>query len=112
MSRPLVLSLAALIVAAAGWFALLAVPRPVAAADADKADKADKKSAATFEMYKDKAGEYRWRLRTRNTQVIATSGQGYSSKRACEEGIESVKKNAPDAAVQEKEGDATGGAKE
>ena len=104
-SRTLVLSsLAGLILAAAGFFALAAAPRPAAAAETDK------KSAATFEMYKDKAGDYRWRLRTANSQVIATSGQGYSSKRACEEGIESVKKNAPDAAVEEKESDAAAGA--
>jgi uncharacterized protein YegP (UPF0339 family) len=92
----LVLSLASLVLAAAGLFALTAAPRPAVARQPDK------KSAATFEVYKDKAGEYRWRLRTTNTQVIATSGEGYSSKRACEDGIASVKKNAPDAAVEEK----------
>jgi uncharacterized protein YegP (UPF0339 family) len=107
MSRTLVLSLASLVLAAAGLIALTAAPRPAVAHQP-----ADKKSAATFEVYKDKAGEYRWRLRTTNTQVIAASGQGYSSKRACEEGIESVKKNAPDAAVEEKESDASGGAKD
>jgi uncharacterized protein YegP (UPF0339 family) len=63
-------------------------------------------AAATFEVYKDKSGEYRWRLRMRNTKVIATSGEGYSTKRACEEAIESVKKNAADAPVEEKQSDA------
>ena len=111
MSRILVLSLASLVLAAAGLIALTAAPRPALARPA-VARESDKKSAATFEVYKDKAGEYRWRLRTTNTQVIASSGQGYSSKRACEEGIESVKKNAPDAAVEEKESDASGGAKD
>ena len=106
MPRVLTLSLAGLVLAAAGLLAVVPAPRAIAA------DEPAKKSAATFEIYKDKAGEYRWRLRTQNTQVIATSGQGYSSKRACEEGIESVKKNAPDAAVEEKEPDAAGGAKE
>lgn len=101
MSRILVLSLASLVLVAAGFLALSAAPRPAVAREPDK------KSAATFEVYKDKAGEYRWRLRTTNTQVIATSGEGYSSKRACEEGIESVKKNAPDAAVEVKESDAS-----
>jgi uncharacterized protein YegP (UPF0339 family) len=80
-------------------FVLPAQPAVAAAAEGEK------KSAATFEIYKDKGGDYRWRLRTTNTQVIATSGQGYSTKRACEEGIESVKKNAPDAAVEEKAGE-------
>jgi uncharacterized protein YegP (UPF0339 family) len=106
MSRTLVLSLAGLILFAAGLVAFVGTPRPARAAESEK------KSAATFEVYKDKSGGYRWRLRTTNTQVIATSGQGYSSKRACEDGIESVKKNAPDAAIEEKESDATGGAKE
>ena len=62
--------------------------------------------AYKFEVYKDKAGEYRWRLRMQNTKVIATSGEGYTTKRACEEAIDSVKKNAADAQVEEKESDA------
>ena len=60
-----------------------------------------KKSGAAFEVYQDKAGEYRWRLRTTNSQVIATSGAGYKEKRSCMDGIESVKKNAKDAEVKE-----------
>src|SRR5262245_29141274 len=65
------------------------------------ADESEKKSTATFEVYKDKAGEFRWRLRAQNTNVIASSGQGYSSKQACLDGIESVKKSAADAPVKE-----------
>lgn len=71
------------------------VTRPAVAADEEK------KSAATFEVYKDKSGDFRWRLRAKNTNVIASGGQGYSSKQACLDGIESVKKNAADAAVKE-----------
>lgn len=51
-----------------------------------------------FEMYEDKAGEYRFRLKAKNGEVIATS-EGYKSKASCENGIESVKKNAPDAEI-------------
>ncbi len=51
-----------------------------------------------FEMYTDKSGEYRFRLKARNGEVIATS-EGYSSKAACENGIESVRKNVLDAEV-------------
>lgn len=51
-----------------------------------------------FEMYKDKAGEYRFRLKARNGEIIATS-EGYTSKSGCENGIESVRKNAPDAEI-------------
>ncbi|MGD9143706.1 MAG: YegP family protein [Dehalococcoidia bacterium] len=57
--------------------------------------------AATFELYKDKAGEYRWRLRHENGNIIADSGQGYSSRAGAENGIESVRGNAPDAPVED-----------
>lgn len=53
-----------------------------------------------FEMYQDKAGEYRFRLKAKNGEVIAVS-EGYKSKDSCENGIESVKKNAPDAEIVE-----------
>jgi uncharacterized protein YegP (UPF0339 family) len=96
MRSTLALTLSGLMLGTAVLVNFILPARPAAAAEGEK------KSAATFEVYKDKGGDYRWRLRTTNTQVIATSGQGYSTKRACEEGIESVKKNAPDAAVEEK----------
>ncbi len=51
-----------------------------------------------FEMYTDKAGEYRFRLKARNGEIIATS-EGYSAKAGCENGIESVRKNATDAEI-------------
>ena len=53
-----------------------------------------------FEVYTGKGGEYRFRLKAANGEIIAT-GEGYSSKQACLNGIESVKKNAPDAPVVE-----------
>ena len=53
-----------------------------------------------FEMYQDKAGEYRFRLKATNGQVIATS-EGYTAKAGCINGIESVKKNAPEAEIVE-----------
>ena len=51
------------------------------------------------EMYLDKAGEYRFRLKARNGEIIATS-EGYKAKAGCLNGIESVRKNAPDAAIE------------
>ena len=51
-----------------------------------------------FEMYLDKAGEFRFRLKARNGEIIAVS-EGYKAKSGCLNGIESVKKNAPDAEV-------------
>ena len=53
-----------------------------------------------FEMYEDKAGEFRFRLKARNGEIIATS-EGYKTKASCENGIDSVKKNAPEAEVVE-----------
>ena len=53
-----------------------------------------------FEMYQDKAGEYRFRLKATNGQIIAVS-EGYVAKASCVNGIESVQKNAPDAEVIE-----------
>lgn len=52
-----------------------------------------------FEMYTDKKGETRFRLKATNGQVIAT-GEGYTTKAACKNGIESVRKNAADAPVE------------
>lgn len=53
-----------------------------------------------FEVYTDKAGEYRFRLKARNGEIIAVS-EGYKAKASCLNGIESVRKNAPDAEVVE-----------
>ena len=53
-----------------------------------------------FELYADKSGEFRFRLKAKNGQIIATS-EAYKTKASCENGIESVKKNAPEAEVAE-----------
>ena len=50
---------------------------------------------AKFEVYNDKKGEFRFRLKASNGQVILT-GQGYKAKPSCMNGIESVKKNCKD----------------
>ena len=52
----------------------------------------------TFEIYSDSAGEFRFRLKAKNGECIATS-EGYKSKSACLNGIESVRENAPDAEI-------------
>lgn len=52
-----------------------------------------------FELYADRAGEFRFRLKARNGQVIAVS-EGYKAKAGCLNGIESVRKNAPNASVE------------
>ena len=55
-----------------------------------------------FEVYLDNAGEYRFRLKCANGQIIAV-GEGYKAKASCLNGIESIKKNAPEAPVVEAE---------
>lgn len=53
-----------------------------------------------FELYLDRAGEYRFRLKARNGAIIAIS-EGYHSWDACKNGIESVRRNAPIAEIQQ-----------
>ncbi|TPG17134.1 YegP family protein [Pedococcus bigeumensis] len=59
--------------------------------------------AGKFELYQDKAGKYRFRLKSSNGQVIAV-GEAYESKAAAQSGIDSVQKNAPGAPVVEVDG--------
>ena len=49
-----------------------------------------------FELYKDKGGEFRWRLKAANGAVMATPGQGYKALADAKNNIESVKKSATD----------------
>lgn len=51
-----------------------------------------------FEVYTDKAGETRFRLKARNGEIIAT-GEGYKVKTSCLNGVESVRKNVVDAEI-------------
>ena len=52
-----------------------------------------------FELYTDKAGEFRFRLKAKNGQIIAV-GESYKKKPSCLNGIESIKKNAPEAELK------------
>lgn len=53
-----------------------------------------------FELYADKRGQFRFRLRAANGKIIAIS-EGYTTKAGCLAGIDSVRKNAPTAQVEE-----------
>ena len=55
-----------------------------------------------FEVYTDNAGEFRFRLKAKNGQIVAAS-EGYSALKSCLNGIESVRKNAVDAKVEMEE---------
>lgn len=71
---------------------------PVAAVEDQTAEGFAKEKCPKFEVYTDKAGEFRFRLKATNGQVIAVS-EGYKAMKSCLNGIESVKKNAQDAAI-------------
>jgi len=53
---------------------------------------------AKFSIYKDKKGEFRFRLKAANGEIIAT-GESYPDKAACKKGIASIQKNAPIAEI-------------
>ncbi|MBR3949596.1 MAG: YegP family protein [Oscillospiraceae bacterium] len=53
-----------------------------------------------FEMYQDRSGAYRFRLKARNGEIIAVS-DAYTARAGCLNGIESVRKNAADAETEE-----------
>ena len=57
---------------------------------------------AKFEIYKGKIGDFHWRLTHANGQVIASSGEGYTTKVNAINGLNSVKKNAPNATIEDK----------
>ena len=52
-----------------------------------------------FEVYEDKAGEWRWRLRASNAKIIANSSEGYKNKQDCVHGTGLVKREAPGAKI-------------
>ena len=54
--------------------------------------------AGKFEITKDKAGKFRFRLKAGNGEIIAVS-EAYETMASAKNGIESVKKNAAEAAV-------------
>lgn len=53
-----------------------------------------------FELYRDRAGDYRFRLKARNGQIIAVS-ENYSGRAGCLNGLDSVRKNAAEAEIVE-----------
>lgn len=63
--------------------------------------------AGKFEIYKDKAGEFRFRLKAGNGEIILAS-EGYKAKAGAENGVASVRKNAPDAMRFEKKSSSNG----
>lgn len=73
---------------------------PAAAIEDQTAEGFEKQKHPKFEVYADKKGEIRFRLKATNGQVIAAS-EGYKSKASCLNGIESVRKNAAEGRIEE-----------
>lgn len=71
---------------------------PVAGVEDQTVADFEKVKHPKFEVYNDKAGEFRFRLKATNGEIIAVS-EGYTAMKSCLNGIESVKKNAVDAAI-------------
>lgn len=62
-----------------------------------------------FEIDKNSQGQWIWRLRAANGQIVAVSGESYVNKSACEHGISLVKSTAAQTPVQDKTTTRAGG---
>ena len=71
---------------------------PIAAIEDQTAKDFQTEKNPKFEVYADKRGEFRFRLKAANGQIIAV-GESYKAKASCLNGIRSIVKNAPEAAV-------------
>jgi uncharacterized protein YegP (UPF0339 family) len=72
---------------------------------ADAQDKKDKpkpvSTTAVFELYKDRGGEFRFRLKDSEGTLLAISGKGYDKKADCQKVIDSIKQYAAKAKVED-----------
>jgi len=73
---------------------------PVAAVEDQTKEGYEQQKHPKFELYADKAGEFRFRLKAVNGEIIAVS-EGYTAKASALNGIESVKSNADSETVTE-----------
>ncbi|MBE6910811.1 MAG: DUF1508 domain-containing protein [Ruminococcaceae bacterium] len=73
---------------------------PAAALEDQTAEGFEKQKNPKFEVYTDKAGEFRFRLKAGNGEIIGAS-ESYKAKASCLNGIESVRKNAADGTIED-----------
>ena len=85
-----------------GGIASVQACAPVANVEDQTREDWETEKCPKFQVYLDKAGEYRFRLLARNGQNIAAS-EGYTRRTSCMNGIESVRKNAVDAKIEMEE---------
>ena len=71
---------------------------PIAAIEDQTAKDFETQKNPKFEVYADKRGEFRFRLKAANGQIIAV-GEGYKAKASCLNGIDSIKRNAPESPI-------------
>ena len=57
---------------------------------------------AEYEVFRDRAGEYRWRLQAGNNKIVADSSEGYTAKESCYAAIEVVRRIAPTTPINDK----------
>ncbi len=75
---------------------------PIAAIEDQTVEGFEKQKHPKFEVYTDKKGEFRYRLKATNGQIIAV-GEAYKAKKSCLGGIESVRKNAANGKIVKEE---------
>ena len=73
---------------------------PIAALEDQTEEGFEKQKHPKFEVYTDKAGEFRFRLKATNGEIIGV-GEGYKKKASCLNGIESIRKNAAEGNVED-----------
>ncbi len=86
----------AILATAIGLSALL----PTVDAEASSASPSSS-AGLKFQMYRDSKGGYRWKLKAANGKVIATGGEAYTTKAACQSGIDLVMKGAATATIED-----------
>ena len=75
---------------------------PIAPVEDQTVEGFEPEKCPKFEIYTDKAGEFRFRLKARNGQIIC-AGEGYKQMAGLKNGMESIIKNAPDAEIVKEE---------
>ena len=76
-----------------GGIASVTANAPLAAEEDQTVEGYEKQKNPKFEIYADKSGEFRFRMKAKNGQIVATS-EGYKSMKSCLNGIASIRKNA------------------
>jgi uncharacterized protein YegP (UPF0339 family) len=77
------------------WTVLLGAPTSLADSGTENDGEKAKPRAPEFEVYADKRGKYRWRLKAANGQTIASSGESFANEGNAREAVETVKRTVP-----------------